>query len=105
MLELVARFTMHRHRNLRTGPAIHLRQLVAAGMARDVDKVILRRQKFHAECRKLVVQLENRQLVSRNDPRREDHCIAFSKADVGMVIVGDAGQRCARLTLASGAQI
>ena len=36
---------------LRPGPAVHLRQLVARGMAGDVDEMILGRQHFHAQRR------------------------------------------------------
>ena len=36
----VARLAMHRHRDLRLDPAVHLLELVAAGMAGDVDEMV-----------------------------------------------------------------
>ena len=43
MLGHVAQLAMHRHGDLRPGPAIHLRQFVARRMAGDMDEMILAR--------------------------------------------------------------
>ena len=87
------------------GPAIHLFQLVAAGMAGDMDEMILLGQHLHAQRRQLVLQLEDRQFVAGNDAGGKNHRIALAQMHKGMVVVGDAGQRRARLALAAGAQI
>ena len=74
----VAQFAMHRHRNLRPHPAIHLGEFVPVRMTGDMDEMILLRQHFHADGRKLVVQFEDAQLVARNDARGKDHAVAGS---------------------------
>ena len=76
----VAQLAMHGHRNLRPDPAIHLRQLVARGMPRHMDEMILFRQHLDAEARQLVLQFKYRELVSRNDAGGKNHGVAGAQA-------------------------
>src|SRR6516165_7417260 len=47
----------------------------------------------------------DRKIVAGDDARREDHRVALAEADMGMLVVGDTGERGARLTLAACAKI
>jgi len=51
MRHLVTHLAMHRQRQPGTNPAIHLRQLVTAGMATDMDVMVLHRQQTYAARR------------------------------------------------------
>ena len=82
VLGQVAQLAMHRHGNLRPHPTVHFRQFVARGMAGDVHEVVFHREHLHAQCGQLVVQRVNADLVSRNDPRREDDGVTWAETDV-----------------------
>src|SRR5689334_14525861 len=51
MFGLVTRLAVHRHGNLRSGPAIHLSQLVATGVSRNMYEMVFGRQQLDAERR------------------------------------------------------
>ncbi len=63
----VAHLAMDRHRDLGAHPAIHLRELIARGMARDMNEMILIRQNGYPECCKFVLHFVDFKLVAGND--------------------------------------
>ena len=101
----MAGLAVDRDRDLRPDPAVHLLQLVAAGMARDVDEVVDLGDHLDTLAHELVVQVEERALVAGDDLRAEDHRVAGVQPDPGVLAGGDAGEGAARLALAAGAQI
>src|SRR5258708_40320103 len=47
----------------------------------------------------------DREIVSRNNPRGKYHRVALSEADIGMIIVRDAGECGPRFALTARAEI
>ena len=78
MLGHVAHFAMHRNGDAGTDPAIHLGQLVAAGMPRNMDVMVFHRQKPDAARRQLVLHLEDGELIAGNDAAGKDHRVAIA---------------------------
>ncbi len=105
MLGHMAQFAMHRHGDARPHPAIHLGQLFARRVAGDMDEMILLGQHFHPQRRSRLCSSKIGDFVAGNDAGGEDHRIALAEMDMGMIALGDAGQRRARLALAAGAEI
>ena len=89
----VADFAMHRHRDLRTDQTVHLCQLFATWMTGDMDEVILYCEDFNSKLGELVVQFMDRNVVPRNDTRREDHRIARPKLHTRMIAPCNARER------------
>ena len=67
MLGHMPHFTMHRHGDARPHPAVHLRELVARRMAGDMHEMIALGEHFHTQRRELVLYLEDRNVVARDD--------------------------------------
>ena len=70
-------------------PAIHLLELVAAGMAGDVDEMILLGDHLDAPRHQLIVEIVERALVAGDDLRGEDRRVAGLETDAGMLAVRD----------------
>ena len=69
MLQEVAAFAVGRHGDLRPGPAVHFRQLVAARVAGDVDaRMVTLGVEPHAAVGETVLQVADRDLVARDHP-------------------------------------
>ena len=83
VLVQVARLAVHRDRDLRLDPAVHLLDLVAAGMAGDVHEVIVLGDHLDAARDQAVVQIVEGALVARDDLGREDHHVLRVEPDDG----------------------
>src|SRR6516162_7691635 len=103
MGDQMARFAVNRDRHPRTDHLVHAYQLVARGMAGNVDEMVPLGDDLDPEPDQRVLQPVDRLLVPGNDSRREDHDITRLEHDIGMVLAGDPGERRARLPLAPGA--
>ena len=78
MLQQVAALAVGRHGDLRPRPLVHPLQLVAAGMAGDVDaRMVALGVEAHAAVGELVLQVADRDLVAGDDPRGEDAGVAL----------------------------
>ena len=105
MLLDVARFAMHRDRDLRPDHLVHLDQLVARRMAGDMHQMIALGDHLDAAQHEPIVQPPDRLLIAGNDARGKDHRIARVEFGVGMRAGGDPRQRGAHFALAAGAEI
>lgn len=92
------------NQQLRLHPGDQVPQLVAAGMAGDVDQSVAVGDDLDALEHEIVDDRADSLLVAWNGARGEDDAVAAVERDLGMVVVGDACQRRTRLALASGAQ-
>ena len=91
----VARLAVDRHGDLRPDPAVHLLELVAAGVARDVDEMVLLGDHLDALTDQQIVQVEQRALVAGDDLGAEDRRVAGLELDPRVLAAGDAHQgRC-----------
>jgi hypothetical protein len=90
VLDQVAALAVGRHGDLVGRAHWYICQLVAARVAADVDAggVALGVQ-AHAAVGQLVLQVADRDLVARDDPRAEDHVVALRELDVRVGAVGD----------------
>ena len=98
------RLAVHGDGDARLHPAVHLLQLLAAGMAGDVHQRVAVGDDVAAQIDEPVLDAADRALVAGDGARGEDDEVALVELDVGMLVLGDARQRRARLALAAGAQ-
>ena len=96
----MAQFSMHRNRHGRANLGVHARQFIPRRMSGDVDQLILIGDQAHAAANQAILQMPNRLLVTGDHPGREDHNIALLQGDMGMIVIGDSGQRSPWLALA-----
>ena len=96
--------TVNGDRHFRFDPLIHRCQFIAAGMAGDVNEMVLLRNHADTRPREIVLHFKDRDIIARNDPRGEDHCVSFLQDNVPMGIRRDAGKCRPRFPLRSGAQ-
>src|SRR6476659_2845926 len=102
MLAKMTRFAVHRNDNFRPHPIVHLDQLGTSRMSRDVDVSLALRNHADAKVGQLVHDPADRDLVPRDDPRREYDGIALAELQV-VRSGGDSAERGSRLALpASG---
>ena len=73
-------------------------------MAGDVHQRLVVGQDIAADAREVVLDAPDRLLVAGDGARGEDDEVALVERDLGMLLLGDAGERGARLALAAGAQ-
>src|SRR5690606_2768546 len=95
---------MHRHKNARAGPLIHLAQFVPAGMSRNVDERITVLHDLDALFDEKILRLQDRLLIAWNDARRIDDSVARRERDVAHLVAGQLGKGRTWLTLATGAK-
>ena len=98
------RLAVHRNGDARLHPAIKLRHLGAARMAGDVHQMRAVGDDLDALPHQPVDELADRLLVARDGARGEDHQVALRERHLGVLVLGDARERGARLALAAGAQ-
>jgi hypothetical protein len=67
MLDQMPRLTMHRNRDLRSRQPVHLGQLVARGMAGDMDEGVLLGDHLDPFADQLIVHAVQCALVARDD--------------------------------------
>ncbi len=104
MLGQMPRLPVHGDGDARANPAVHLLELLAPRMAGDVDQRVAVGENLAAQIDELVLDAANLALVSRNGARGEDDEVAPPELDAGVLVLGDARQRRARLALAACAQ-
>ena len=77
-------------------------QFVPGRVAGDMNEVIVRGNHLNPKAHQLIMQPPDAVFVARNHAGREDHRIAFAQGQVGVVAVGDPGQRRPGFALAAG---
>ena len=82
----------------------HVAQFVTARMAGDVDQIGTVGDDFDTLRDQAIDDAADRLLVAGNGARGEDHAVTLVQRDLRMVVIDDARQRSAGLTLASRAQ-
>src|SRR5262245_62255194 len=85
-------------------PAVELLELAATGMARDMDGLVLVGDDLNAQIGQAVVHARNGLFVAGDGARGKNHAVALFEFDIGMLALGDARERRARLALAPRAQ-
>src|SRR5262245_55576140 len=95
---------VHRNGDAGLDPAIELLELAAAGVARDVDGLVLIRDDLDAQIRQAVLHAPYGLFVAGDGARRKDHPVTLFEFDIGMLALRHARERRARLALAPGAQ-
>src|SRR5712692_5953692 len=105
MFAHMAQLAMDGNRYARLHPGIHRSKLVARGVARHMHEMVAFGEHRDASRSELILQLEDRELIARNDARRENHRVALAQTDSGMFACRDARQCRPRLALASRAKI
>ena len=100
----VARLAVHGDDDLRPHPAVHLAQLVAPRMPGDVHQRLVVGEDIAAVAGEAVLDAPDGLLVAGNGARGKDDDVALVERDLRMLLLGDAGERGARLALAAGAQ-
>ena len=104
VLGKMQRFAMGRDQDFWPHPGDHVEEFGAARMARDVDEMGAVGDDFDALADQAVDHPGHGLLVAGNGAGGKDHAVALGQRDLGMLILGDARQRRARLALAAGAQ-
>ena len=104
MLGEMQRFPMRGDENVRPHPFDHVAQFGAARMPGYVHEMIAVGDHVHALCHQPVDDARHRLLVARNGAGGKDHAVAATQRDFRMLVLGDAGERGARLALAAGAK-
>ena len=104
MLNEVAALAVYRYRDNGARPAIHLYQLVACRMARDMHEVIGLCDHLDTARLQIVIYMIDCLVIARNNLGRENHEITRLQRDTWVGIDGDLGQGSARLSLTSGGQ-
>ena len=99
----VARLAVHRNGDLRPQPRIHILELFAPRMSRDVHQRFGVGDEIDAKPGEPILHARHGLLVAGYRTRREDDEIAFVERDVGMLVGGNTGDGGAHLALAAGA--
>src|SRR5262249_25567890 len=100
MLGHVQRLGVPRNQELRAHPANHLLELVDARVARDVNEMSAVGDDLDTLRYQAVDDPHHRLLVAGNGARGKNYAVAGRERDVGMLVLGNARERGARLALA-----
>src|ERR1700761_5684830 len=98
------RLAMRRNKNLRSGPADHLAQFVAARMPRHMHQMVPIGNDLYSLLDQPVDDAVDRLLIAGDGASGKNHAIAGRECNLGMLILGDARKRRAGLALAAGAK-
>ncbi len=96
-------FAMHGDGDMRPYPLIHLGQFIAVGVTGCMNIRIPRGNDPYAQFSEPVLQLTDTDFVAGNFTAGKNHRIAVAERHSRVILPRDAGQRCARFALASGA--
>ena len=98
----MAKLSVNGDGNLGPKVLVHARQFISCGMTRDVDHSVFGRNHMDAPAQEFCLKLRDGPFIPRDDPGRENQCVARVQDDAWMIFGGNAGERCARLALTAG---